>query len=62
MKKLTSLLYALAMCLCLSLDFAGYGILTQAFEGDRALKITGLLAKYSGALFFSHLYPSVVVL
>ena len=48
--------FILLLCLCLSLDFAGYGILTQAFEGDRALKITGLLAKYSGALFFSHLY------
>lgn len=48
--------FILLLCLCLSLDFAGWGILTGFFEKDRVRRVTGLLAKYSGALFFSHLY------
>lgn len=48
--------FILLLCVILCVDFAGRGILTPFYERDGSLKVTGVLAKYSGALFFSHLY------
>lgn len=48
--------FILLLFVTLLVDFSGHGILTAHYEGDRALRVTGALAKYSGALFFSHLY------
>ncbi|MGN1023848.1 MAG: acyltransferase family protein [Lachnospiraceae bacterium] len=48
--------FILLLFVMLMVDFSGHGILTERYEGDRALRVTGALAKYSGALFFSHLY------